>query len=49
MVRMSPADQENGQSRIFFGIHWVFDKTEGDRPGARGRRLRLEGAFQPEP
>ena len=26
---LSEAEEENGQSRIYLGIHWVFDKTEG--------------------
>src|SRR5690606_16679442 len=27
--RMSQASEENGQSRIYLGIHWEFDKTRG--------------------
>jgi hypothetical protein len=26
---LSQAEEENGQSRIYLGIHWQFDKTEG--------------------
>jgi hypothetical protein len=26
---LSQAEDENGQSRIYLGIHWIFDKTEG--------------------
>ncbi len=33
---LSEAEEENGQSRIYLGIHWSFDKTEGI---AQGRRL----------
>ena len=33
---LSQAEDENGQSRIYLGIHWVFDKTEGI---AQGRRV----------
>jgi hypothetical protein len=32
----SQAEEENGQSRIYLGIHWVFDKTGGI---AQGRRV----------
>lgn len=32
----SEAEEENGQSRIYLGIHWSFDKTEGI---AQGRRI----------
>jgi hypothetical protein len=31
----SQAAEENGQSRIYLGIHWSFDKTEGIRAGNR--------------
>jgi hypothetical protein len=33
---LSQAEEENGQSRIYLGIHWTFDKTEGI---AQGRRV----------
>lgn len=33
---LSQAEEENGQSRIYLGIHWSFDKTEGI---AQGRRV----------
>ena len=33
---MSEAEEENGQSRIYLGIHWTFDKTEGI---AQGRKV----------
>jgi hypothetical protein len=26
---LSQAEEENGQSRIYLGIHWQFDKTAG--------------------
>ena len=33
---LAQAEEENGQSRIYLGIHWTFDKTEGI---AQGRRV----------
>jgi hypothetical protein len=33
---LSEAEEENGQSRIYLGIHWSFDKTAGI---AQGRRV----------
>lgn len=35
-LRLSQAEEENGQSRIYLGIHWVFDKTAGI---AQGRQI----------
>jgi hypothetical protein len=26
---LTQAEEENGQSRIYLGVHWQFDKTEG--------------------
>jgi hypothetical protein len=43
---LSQAEEENGQSRIYLGIHWSFDKTEGIAQGRRGRRLRIRSRFQ---
>jgi hypothetical protein len=44
---LSEAEQENGQSRIYLGIHWAFDKREGIAQGRRVADLVFENAFQP--
>jgi hypothetical protein len=38
-ARLSDAEEENGQSRIYLGIHWSFDKTAGI---AQGRQVADE-------
>ena len=45
----SQASQENGQSRIYLGIHWSFDKTEGIKQGRRVADYVFAHAFQPIP
>jgi hypothetical protein len=44
--RLSQAEEENGQSRIFLGIHWAFDKTEGIAQGRRVADYVFEHAFE---
>jgi hypothetical protein len=44
---LSQAEEENGQSRIYLGIHWAFDKTEGIRQGRRVADFVFANAFQP--
>lgn len=43
----SEAEEENGQSRIYLGIHWSFDKTEGIRQGKRVADYVFDHAFRP--
>ena len=44
---LSEAEEENGQSRIYLGIHWEFDKTEGIAQGRRVADYVFDHAFQP--
>jgi hypothetical protein len=44
---LSEAEEENGQSRIYLGIHWTFDKTEGIAQGRRVGNYVFEHAFVP--
>jgi membrane-associated phospholipid phosphatase len=39
------AEEENGQSRIYLGIHWSFDKTEGIHQGNRLANYVFRNAF----
>jgi hypothetical protein len=43
---LSEAEEENGQSRIYLGIHWSFDKTLGIAQGRRVADWVFEHAFQ---
>jgi hypothetical protein len=44
---LSEAEEENGQSRIYLGIHWAFDKTEGIIQGRQVADYVFEHAFLP--
>lgn len=44
---LSEAEEENGQSRIYLGIHWSFDKTEGIAQGRRVADYVFDNAFTP--
>jgi len=44
---LSQAEEENGQSRIYLGIHWSFDKTEGIALGRHVGDWVFEHAFAP--
>jgi hypothetical protein len=43
----SEASEENGQSRIYLGIHWSFDKTEGIRSGNRVANFVFNNFLRP--
>ena len=44
---LSQAEEENGQSRIYLGIHWSFDKTEGIAQGRQVANYVFENVFVP--
>jgi hypothetical protein len=44
---LSQAEEENGQSRIYLGIHWHFDKTAGIRQGEKVADYVFNHAFLP--
>src|SRR5262249_31618096 len=43
----SQAEEENGQSRIYLGIHWAFDKTAGIGQGRQVGDEVFERLFRP--
>jgi hypothetical protein len=43
---LSQAEEENGQSRMYLGIHWHFDKTSGIAQGWQVANYVFENAFQ---
>jgi len=45
---LSQAEEENGQSRIYLGIHWSFDKTESITLGRKVGDYVFNHAFKPK-
>jgi hypothetical protein len=43
------AEEENGQSRIYLGIHWSFDKTAGITMGNQVGDWVFDHVYQPLP
>ena len=44
---LSQAEEENGQSRIYLGIHWSFDKTAGIAQGRQVGNYVFDHMFRP--
>jgi len=43
---LSQAEAENGQSRIYLGVHWSFDNTEGIKQGNRVADYVFDNSFR---
>lgn len=46
-ANLSQAEEENGQSRIYLGVHWAFDKTAGIAQGRQVADYVFANAFRP--
>jgi hypothetical protein len=45
---LSQAEEENGRSRIYLGIHWAFDSTEGIKQGNRVADYVFKNMLKPQ-
>lgn len=45
-ANLDAAEQENAQSRLYMGIHWNFDATEGIKMGQKVAAYVMQNAFQ---
>jgi hypothetical protein len=45
---LSQAEEENGRSRIYLGIHWAFDATEGIKQGNRVADYVFKNMLRPQ-
>jgi hypothetical protein len=45
---LSQAEEENARSRIYLGIHWAFDATEGVKQGNRVADYVFKNLLQPQ-
>lgn len=48
-LNLSQAEEENGQSRMYLGIHWNFDKTAGIAMGREVANWVFDHVYQPIP
>ncbi|MFN0060863.1 MAG: vanadium-dependent haloperoxidase [Planctomycetota bacterium] len=46
-LSLSEAEEENGQSRMYLGIHWAFDKVEGIALGRKTADYVFDNSFRP--
>ena len=45
---LTQAETENGRSRIYLGIHWAFDSTQGIQQGRQVADLVFNNTFAPQ-
>jgi hypothetical protein len=45
---LSDPEEENGQSRIYLGIHWAYDKEDGIQQGRRIEDYVIQNLYPPK-